>query len=195
MGSPTSSLIPAACATATASRAQASATAQALGLDMTSPMVSPVAQVVPEKATFMMNFSHTIWSVSSNSCTVNPEELHTSAEASRSGRGSAARDPKRIISMPLWCATPGSGTEAPKPPTTPMASRSGPRICATFSGEPSPFWMVWTTVVGPTSGRHEAAAASTSNALVAMMTRSQTPMPSVVVAMEARRTCGRRWRR
>jgi hypothetical protein len=42
-------VIPAACATATASRAQASATGQALGLDMTSPMVSPVAQVVPEK--------------------------------------------------------------------------------------------------------------------------------------------------
>ena len=41
--------------------------------------------------------------------------------------------------------------------------------------------MVCTMVPGPSSGAQEFAAASTSKALVAMMTRSQGPMPSVVV--------------
>ena len=62
-----------------------------------------------------------------------------------------------------------------------MAMRSGPRIGAAISGDPRPFWIVCTTVSGPSSGAHDFAAASTSNALVAMITRSQGPMPSVVV--------------
>ena len=41
--------------------------------------------------------------------------------------------------------------------------------------------MVWTIVSGPNKEMQERAAASTSKALVAMMTRSQGPMPPVVV--------------
>jgi hypothetical protein len=41
--------------------------------------------------------------------------------------------------------------------------------------------MVCTIVSGPSSGRQDRAAASTSKALVAMMTRSHGPIPSVVV--------------
>jgi hypothetical protein len=52
---------------------------------------------------------------------------------------------------------------------------------AAISGEPRPFWMVWTIVSGPGKGIQDLAAASTSKALVAMMTRSQGPIPSVVV--------------
>ena len=67
------------------------------------------------------------------------------------------------------------------------SSRSGPRMAAIFSGDPSPFWIDWITVAGPSSERQDSAAASTSKALVATTTRSQTPIPSVVVAIEASR--------
>ena len=48
--------------------------------------------------------------------------------------------------------------------------------------------MVCTTVSAPIRGTRARAAASTSNALVAMMTRSQTPIPSVAVPALASRT-------
>ena len=54
-------------------------------------------------------------------------------------------------------------------------------IEATRSADPNPFWIVCTDVSGPSSDRAERAAVSTSAALVDMMTRSQVPMPSVVV--------------
>ena len=50
-----------------------------------------------------------------------------------------------------------------------------------FQAIPGRYWMVCTIVSGPSSGRQDFAAASTSKALVAMMTRSQGPIPSVVV--------------
>ena len=48
--------------------------------------------------------------------------------------------------------------------------------------------MVCTTVSGPIRDTLARAAASTSNALVAMMTRSQTPIPFVVTPALASRT-------
>ena len=48
---------------------------------------------------------------------------------------------------------PASTTEAPKPPTTPTATRSSPSTAAAASGPPRPFWIESTSVSGPTSGR------------------------------------------
>ncbi len=48
-----------------------------------------------------------------------------------------------------------------------------------------PFWIVCTTVPGPIRGAALAAAAATSKALVATMTRSHGPIPSVVVPAAA----------
>src|ERR1700682_1456278 len=74
--------------------------------------------------------------------------------------------PNPIIFFPFCCAWPGARIEAPKPPTTPTARRSAPSIGAAISGDPRPFWMVWTIVSGPSNGTQDCAAASTSNALV-----------------------------
>lgn len=68
---------------------------------MTSPMVRPVAQVVPEKQTFMISFSQTICFTSSKSATLKPDDRQVSAEASSSAIGKPSNAPKRIISMPL----------------------------------------------------------------------------------------------
>ena len=59
---------------------------------------------------------------------------------------------------------------------------------AATSGEPRPFWIVCTTVSGPSSVTLDRAAASTSKAFVAMTTRSQGPIPFVSVPALASRT-------
>ncbi len=188
MGSPTSILTPMAAATAMASRAQPRATPQAFGSAITPPMVSPVVTVVPENVTFMISFSQTMRWIPSNRLTLKPDDCHMAAEACRRCVGRPLKAPKRIISRPLWWAWPGPRMDAPKPPTTPTAILSLPRMGAAASGEPRPFWMVCTTVSGPIRDTLERAAASTSNALVAMITRSQTPIPSVVTPELASRT-------
>jgi hypothetical protein len=58
---------------------------------------------------------------------------------------------------------------------------------AATSGEPRPFWIVCTTVSGPSNVTLDRAAASTSKAFVAM-TRSHGPIPFVSVPALASRT-------
>ena len=98
---PTSIFTPIASATAMASLAQLSATPHALGSAITSPMVSPVAQVVPENVTFMISFSQTMRCTSSNRVTLKPDDSQILAEACRRWVGRPLRAPKRIISRPL----------------------------------------------------------------------------------------------
>src|SRR5208337_2029013 len=90
-----------AAATAMASLAQPRATLQASGLAITSPMVSPVAHVVPENVTFIISFSQTMRCTSSKRLTLKPEDSQILAEACRRWVGRLLRAPNRIISRPL----------------------------------------------------------------------------------------------
>ena len=149
---------------------------------MISPIVSPVVQEVPEKATFMISFSHTICLMSSNSATLKPSRFPD-----------LRRGLQKLLRQPGKCAEPDHlhpvvMRMARRPDRGAETSDNADRNTVgakdrrrRFSGDPRPFWMVWTIVSGPSKGRQERAAASTSNDLVAMMTRSQGPMPSVVV--------------
>jgi hypothetical protein len=61
--------------------AQLDATPHALGSAITSPMVSPVTQVVPENVTSMISFSQTIRCTFSKRVTLKPDDSQISAEA------------------------------------------------------------------------------------------------------------------
>src|SRR6185436_10443539 len=155
--------------------AAASLTKAMSGSAMTSPTVWPVTAHGPDTEQLQISFSHTSWSMSSNTSTRKPALAQVSSTFLSRGVIGPPNSPRRTSSMPLWCAWPGARIEAPKPPTTPTMTLSFPRTEAAVSGPPRPFWMERTGVSLFNRGWRVWAAAATCIALVARTTRSQGP--------------------